>query len=845
MYSIKYSERSNDFIYICTPYLGKVVNVDAQNNFVLSPDSLSQSSFIYEMVKENDGKTYGYLKNNNLYLTIYITVSSTNLRTTAKFLDRKTEDNIVGQNENSIIAQRLMLTTDGQIYIYKFNSILLPLPTGDIINNFTLVKKSLIESKHIGLWRFSRFREPFYGDANIVKSLWNNPAPDIAPNMKLTKSVQNHFDPMGFLNTNIYNSGLYGYRECTCGDSYVGKRCTDSSFRTKWGGDVWTQAAETSAPCVDSGVKSRLCRYRYDQDYTKPDYWQLGTWKDKCCSGNQDVTTNNQTKMKFDKCKMDFDHIVTWTNKNVNSQVSPRIDSDYPDNLRNSETEKLGVAWYPWSRACDFSNVTKDFCSQVDTLEPAGMSRLMLNRNQQCKNWESRMKEVGKASVIDDIRNRYCEENSQDEGCADYCLNKNLGCYSKMLEFCQKENLETPVCRRFCRNDGIDCNDKIKEYCRVLTDTNQLEINKDEKDTKVLEQLSNRLDLCGCFMPSYYMENYWNSLEKLQLSPEAKNDLCSKFPIGDPRRKEFECDVKRDAYPIPRISECFYRPCASSSALRPYPGKIKPACPNITQCIQTVNFDISGSGKVIGNINIDQKAECGGLQAVPEASSCTGNQYFSSDLKKCVECPVNSTVSNDKLRCYENTPAQKCSSGQILKNNVCEYCPQGSIPTSDRTSCQSCPFDSTSYMTDSCKKIECKDNQIIQNRTCITCPSGFSAIKSLNECQKCPDGFASGTNGVCVDCSYFNRYPNVTQSACLLSKPGFKSTGVTSVKCPDGYISDEFNNRQQCIKCSPGYTSVNNVCVVDRKKQKIMLISFTVCLVLLVFLFIISKRIST
>lgn len=141
-------------------------------------------------------------------------------------------------------------------------------------------------------------------------------------------------------------------------------------------------------------------------------------------------------------------------------------------------------------------------------------------------------------------------------------------CQAIYAEYCSKgENIESNACKDYCNQPGVYCDNTISNYCKSLP----------------LEDAKNK-DICGCFMPAGFYDNYFN-------------DLLSKF--------EFT------GMAIPKIPACFYSNC-SSAPIKPRDIRESRAgggqvCPDISQCIQVTTLK---TGNITGNVSVPNTANC-------------------------------------------------------------------------------------------------------------------------------------------------------------------------------------------------------------------------------------------
>lgn len=154
-------------------------------------------------------------------------------------------------------------------------------------------------------------------------------------------------------------------------------------------------------------------------------------------------------------------------------------------------------------------------------------------------------------------------------------------------------NVTNPLCVRACsdKTNIINCDNGLLTFCSQHPDNE---------------------DLCGCFQQPSVTRAFFET-------------LSAQLP-------EFEVfSNKQDA--------CFYPPCASKSAQRPFNEKLKPVlCPTVSSCLQPINIKLHTQNIVKG-------------QSILIENTCN------MDTNEKLNCPVGySQQQYDKLlRCCPNT----------------------------------------------------------------------------------------------------------------------------------------------------------------------------------------------
>ena len=151
-------------------------------------------------------------------------------------------------------------------------------------------------------------------------------------------------------------------------------------------------------------------------------------------------------------------------------------------------------------------------------------------------------------------------------------------CINYMKSKCSNGDLDNYLCIDYCNNNdlGINCDKMTEDYCNSLG-----------------AEALNR-DVCNCFWPAQYLDNYYNS-------------LSSTFP-------NFTFD---------RDPTCTHVKCSQlqSGAINRYSYKKNPRCPDIQMCVNTIKFTNEGTIDT-NSININQSTNCfgGAVSSTPTPS---------------------------------------------------------------------------------------------------------------------------------------------------------------------------------------------------------------------------------
>jgi len=246
--------------------------------------------------------------------------------------------------------------------------------------------------------------------------------------------------------------------------------------------------------------------------------------------------------------------------------------------------------------------------------------------------------------------------------CKEWCAENPAYCDILKRDYCKGEMLNDPVCQEYCKKSTSDCDVVLQEYCASKN-------IKDVKDS----------DLCGCFLPSNFYNQYFDALEKRMVNTQLANVNPA----------------------------CGYMPCKSST-LKPRSEKNR-KCPDILQCIQNVIIDIQSNEVVIDDIDITQDATC--KKSFKDDIQCSDNQIIKAG--SCHTCDFGTKPSDDKKSCVDII----CGDNQIINNISCETCSQYKVPNETKNACVSCDI-----------------NSIIQNNKCVKCPDGKVSTEDKTRC---------------------------------------------------------------------------------------------------------------
>ena len=231
-----------------------------------------------------------------------------------------------------------------------------------------------------------------------------------------------------------------------------------------------------------------------------------------------------------------------------------------------------------------------------------------------------------------------------------------------------------------------------------------------------------------------------------------------------------------------------------------------------------------------------------GQEPSPSGTGCTKclQGTYSSDGKRCVECPNGQTSFEGASRCstlLDICPAPNtCQKGYERVNGTCNKCLQGTY-SSNGLKCLPCDNGKTSFegaaectiLPGTCKK--CDGGQVLDSLGKCVCPAGTtwsnnSCIRVIVEpscsalnanynsftgrCDECPTGkIRNSSTGIC-ECplgKIWNRLSCVDNP--IESSPP-STPKVTTTTCDPG---QEPSTDKGCNKCPEGYGSLGDKCI--------------------------------
>ena len=222
--------------------------------------------------------------------------------------------------------------------------------------------------------------------------------------------------------------------------------------------------------------------------------------------------------------------------------------------------------------------------------------------------------------------------------------------------------------------------------------------------------------------------------------------------------------------------------------------------------------------------NISGSANCTlcniGFESVSNRTSCvqcSSGMYRSSMAHpSCLTCPLNSVCDATGFTCNVGYKVNSTLSG-------CEPCPVGQQSNSNRTACVSCPLGKyrPSLSLNDC--IDCPQLGICTSSALIYCQSNSKINATGTGCEWCPIGTEPSSDlSSCISCvngvSYRSSISAASCSACPLNtvctasgftcNAGYEPTldGTGCQQCVLGY-SKTSNGNSACAKCIAGTES--------------------------------------
>lgn len=239
------------------------------------------------------------------------------------------------------------------------------------------------------------------------------------------------------------------------------------------------------------------------------------------------------------------------------------------------------------------SNGTKSIFNFIQVYPPEKQSVIdSFNSKVSTNNFDVCCDMIQPASYTDDYAacsyaGFYFDNNRYSKNCKGYMMNR-----------CSSNSIDNYLCKDFCNNsdEGINCDSITQRYCDSLG-----------------EEALNK-DVCNCFWPSQYLDNYYSSLK-------------NRFP---------QVEFKRDVM-------CSHVKCSQlrSGAINAYSYKKNPQCPDIKMCVNNINFTNEGTIKT-DSINFNQVAKCFG------ESTSSSPLPQPSDVPSHVDVPTNKIGGIDK-----------------------------------------------------------------------------------------------------------------------------------------------------------------------------------------------------
>ena len=346
--------------------------------------------------------------------------------------------------------------------------------------------------------------------------------------------------------------------------------------------------------------------------------WQSGL-KEECITG---AATARSSSGLLDplKCKLMYPDVYV---------------QEVPATVARGGSALMPGAWAPWTSDSRDSAAVLAFCSQLDTRGTPTPFYTSSTYSATCGAWCNQNRDRCNTAQA-----AFCSKYPMVAGCTATCLKQ--GCLRSLQTYCQGSHLDQPECQTFCKSDdarkqGFNCDQALTRYCASLPAADALKLA--------------RADVCGCFMPASYYENFFRVLN-------------GRYTIG---------------VPTPPLATCFFPYCSGPNAIKPV---VFTPCPNISQCIAFTNVEISGEVK-IENLKIETTGECAGklIPVPPTPSICQDHQKLVGNI--CENCKPNEVSNPAKTQCAT------CGAKAIPNKagNTCTACPGTLIANKAGTEC--------------------------------------------------------------------------------------------------------------------------------------------------------------
>lgn len=292
------------------------------------------------------------------------------------------------------------------------------------------------------------------------------------------------------------------------------------------------------------------------------------------------------------------------------------------------KTPLTQTTFAPWSIDVKDAQSIKTFCSQHDPLSQGPY----LFTDSRCLNWATDNPEAYNATL-----DSYCRQHPNTTFCASFCANQTADkstCNFSMGQWCSDfANVASPACREWCKNPNINCDASISSYCRSLGSPT--------------DALATDPELCGCFLPTTFYDNYFKSLKDKIVVP----------PNFQPNK------------------QCFFGSCAQSK-IQPFVVKNSEGrlCPNVQTCLQNITF--SNNGTITGNVNITNNNSC-------NFSIPLTYKFKTGDWGECQRQADGTGVQTRSVTCVANEDGSLGSDDKCLSSGLKPASFQACTPTSE------------------------------------------------------------------------------------------------------------------------------------------------------------------
>ncbi|CAL6037730.1 Conserved_hypothetical protein [Hexamita inflata] len=193
---------------------------------------------------------------------------------------------------------------------------------------------------------------------------------------------------------------------------------------------------------------------------------------------------------------------------------------------------------------------------------------------------------------------------------------------------------------------------------------------------------------------------------------------------------------------------------------------------------------------------------------------CDGNSVYDQIKNICNECPQNSLVSNNTCSCSQQSYQQPTQDGSLS----CYLCPSGSKANQDNLTCD---CDGNFFYQESSKScVECPANSQVSGNICV-CSIQSYQLQSQNSigCFLCPFGSAPNQVNQTCDCSG-NSFNDVQSNSCIMCPTNSQVSNNVCYCSGQSYQVSISNGLPTCFLCPAGSKAnqINQTCDCDVNK---------------------------